>query len=353
MKSPEEMARIVFDRREEHKHNKERKEEHRRKICSRLSAIALVLTIVGTIGVGYAVAATLNIGDLFKSIFTLRINASLSENQATYIEEHVATIGESVTQNGYTVTVKGALTDGTTAHILVDIVAPVGRNIEKESHGFYLDFEKLRLEGQDHISSVSDSFIHLEDNDGKDNTVSMLIEYNVYEFKGSNFSLADGKKRNLQLRNLWFVEDEYPYSFHIVTEGLWEYEFAFAAVNDKEIELLTAPLSKSYAQISGKQVDATITSLLMKGLSATVYYNLSPDAIQEAGDFGALKFVMKDGSIIHAYPRKAGQISEIENGNLIPNSACHYCTYVYEAPVDYEDLEKVFIGDTEIVIISQ
>lgn len=355
MKSPEEMAQVVFARRKEHRINKERKEERRRVICSRLSAMALVVAVVGTIGIGYAFAATLNIGELFKSIFSFDLGYSLSEKQSAYINDHVASIGESVTQDGVTVTIEGALTDGTMAYILVDIVAPDGYNIDSFPLGFDIEFEKLKMEGQekDHISSVSTGCIPLSDNDGKMNTASMLIRYNIYQFLGSNFSLADGKERTLQLRDLFYHEKEYPYSLCTVAEGMWEYEFVFTAVEDKEVELLNAPVSGSYSQISGKQVNATISSIRMKGLSASVYYTLAPDKVQEAGDFGNLKFVMKDGSVIFAYPEKAGQISQIENGNLIPNTACHYCTYVFEAPINYEDVETLYIGEVMIDIDSQ
>lgn len=88
-------------------------------------------------------------------------------------------------------------------------------------------------------------------------------------------------------------------------------------------------------------------------LSATVYYTLAPDEVQEAGDFGSLKFVMKDGSEIYAYPDKAGQTAQTNNGDLVPNSGCQYCTYVFEAPITYDDVDTVYIGDTAIKINHQ
>ena len=78
----------------------------------------------------------------------------------------------------------------------------------------------------------------------------------------------------------------------------------------------------------------------MKGLSATIHYTLTPGAVQEAGDFGAIKFVMKDGSVYNAYPKKAGQTT----------NNCHYCTYVFEAPISIEDVVSVYIGENEINI---
>lgn len=352
MKSPEEMARDVFSRREEYKNKQAEKEERWERFCRRASAITMAVLCIGILGIGSVLAATIDIGDLFRSIFSFQQNSSLSENQNAYIDDHIASIGKSITQNGVTVTIDGAITDGTMAYILVDIVAPEGCNIDSLPLGFDIEFEKLKLEGQekDHISSVSTGCIILSDNDEKDNTASMLIRYNIYQFLGSNFTLGDGKERTLQLRNLFYYEEDYPYTRCTVAEGKWEYEFAFTTVDDKEVELLKTPIAGSYNQISGKQVNATIHSIQMKGLSASVYYTIASEEVQEAGDFGILKFVMKDGSVIFAYPEKAGQISQIENGDLVSNTACHYCAYVFEAPVDYEDVETLYIGDVEIGI---
>jgi len=352
MKSSEEMARNVFERRDQYHKRREKREERREAFCRRASAITMAVVCVGMLSITCVLAATINIGDVFRSIFTIRQNESLSESQSAYIDNHAAAIGESVTQDGVTVTIEGAITDGTMAYILVDIVAPDGYFIDSLPLGFNIEFEKLKLAGQenDHISSVSMGCIPLSDNDGKENTASMLIQYNIYQFLGSNFSFGDGKARTLQLQNLFYYEDKFPYSLSTVAEGEWIYEFAFTTVDDKEVELLNHPVAGSYSQISGSKVNATINSILMKGLSATVYYTLAPNEVQEAGDFGTIKVVLKDGNTVNAYPEKAGQISRIENGTLIPNSAGHYCTYVFEAPVSYEDVEAIYIGETEIEI---
>jgi len=303
----------------------------------------------------YAVAATPGVGDYFKSFFGVYQGNPLSVGQNEYIDDRTAVIGESVTQDEVTVTVTGAITDGTIAYIMVDIVAPEDKNIESLPLGFDTAFEKLKLEGQENesISSISTSCQPLADRDGKENTVSMIIKYHVYKFNGSNFTLADGRNRTLVLTDLFYHENTYPYSLCTVAEGTWKYDLAFTAVNDKEVELLSAPISGSYSQISGNQVEATIFSVKMKGLSTTVYYTLDPKEVQEAGDFGVLRFIMKDGSVINAYPEKAGQTNLIENGELIPNTFSHYCAYEFEAPINYEDLAALYIGETAIDIDLQ
>ena len=276
----------------------------------------------------------------------------MSGGQSQYIDGHAATIGESLTREGVTVTVKGAISDGTTAYFLLDITAGEDVRIGMLPLAFDVTLEGLRAEGQEetHISGISNGCQVLPDDDGKENTTTMLIQYNVYQMPGSHFTLNDGRVRTLRLKDLFYHEAAYPYTKRTVAEGEWAFSVAFTAVDDWETELLAIPLTVSYTQISGQEVQATIHSFRMKGLSGTFYYTLAPDAVQEAGDFGVLRFVMQDGSTVRAYPQKAGQTAQIADGSLLPNATCHYCTYVFEAPVQREKISALYLGETAVDI---
>ena len=297
-------------------------------------------------------AAELDIGTLFGQIFRGQQGAPLSGGQSEYIDSHVAAIGESLTREGVTVTVKGAISDGTTAYLLLDITAREDMQIGMLPLAFNVTLEGLRAEGQAeiHISGISNGCQVLPDDDGQENTTTMLIQYNVYQMPGSHFTLNDGQVRTLRLKDLFYHEAAYPYTKRTVAEGEWVFSVAFTAVDDRETELLAVPMTASYTQISGQEVQATIHSFRMKGLSGTFYYTLAPDAVQEAGDFGVLRFVMQDGSTVRAYPQKAGQTAQIADGSLLPGTTCHYCTYVFEAPVQREKISALYLGETAIDI---
>jgi len=303
----------------------------------------------------YALAAKFGINDLFKDYFRSRQEVPLSEGQHHYIDDRAASIGESVMQDGITVTVTGAISDGTVSYIWLDISAPADQSIETLPLGFDVEFEKLRLSGQenDSISGISISCVPVPDNDGMAHTASMLIEYSVYQPRGSRFTFADGRQRTLRLKNLFYHESEYPYSLRTVAEGVWEFSFSFAVADNHCVELLNEPVLSSYCQISGKQVDAAITSIELKALSAVVYYTIDANEVQEAGDFGILKLEMKDGTVIRGYPQKAGQTVWMSAGNLIPGTDCHYCAYVFEAPVRHEEIQSLYIGEQVIEIKIQ
>ena len=300
----------------------------------------------------YAAAATFDAGALFKLVFSRWQDTPVSDGQGEYIDGHTAAIGESMTQNGVSVTLTGAISDGIMAYLWVDITAPESVALEGHSLGFDVELAPLKA-GQENvsISSVSTSCILLQDHDGRENTASMLIRYSVYPLRGGSFSFLDGEKRTLRLKELFYRGEVYPYTLHTIAKGEWLYEFTFAAAQEKEMELLAAPMQMTYSQISGRLVEATIDSIRIRGLSAFVYYTLAPDEVQEAGDVGILKFVMKDGSVIYAHPEKAGQTAQIENGELLVETQGHYCAYAFDAPIRVQDITALNLGNIPVDIV--
>lgn len=322
----------------------------RHRPLGRALLVAAVLTVL--LSLTCVAAAELNIGALFGQIFRGQQETALSDGQNEYIGSHAAAIGESLTRDGVTVTLRGAISDGTTAYLLLDITAGEEVQIGTLPLAFDVTMEGLRAEGQEeiHISGVSNGCQVLPDHDGRENTATMLIQYNVYQMPGSDFTLNDGRVRTLRLKELFYCEPAYPYAKHTVAEGEWVFSFAFTAVDDRETELLAAPVAASYTQISGREVQVNIHSFRVKGLSGTFYYTLAPDAVQEAGDFGVVRFVMQDGSTVRAYPQKAGQTAAVADGDLQPGTKCHYCTYVFEAPVRQENIAALYLGETAVEI---
>lgn len=317
----------------------------------RVLALAAVLGCVAALTC-YAAAATFDAGALFKLVFGRWQDNPVSDGQGAYIDDHTAVIGESVRQNGVSVTLTGAISDGIMAYLWVDIAAPEGVTLEGHPLGFDVELAPLKV-GEENvsISSVSTSCIPLQDHDGRENTASMLIRYSVYPLRGGRFSFLDGEERTLRLKELFYREESYPYTLRTVAQGEWRYEFAFAAAQEQEAEVLASPLQMSYRQISGRQVEATIDSIRVRGLSAFVYYTLAAGEVQEAGDFGVLKFALQDGSVVCAYPEKAGQTGQIENGQLLSDTQGHYCAYAFEAPVRTQDVADLYLGDTPVDIV--
>ncbi len=130
MKNSNEVANNVLRRRDAYQENKRKKEITFQRITTSLTAAGLVVCMILCLGVGYVFAAAFGVIDDFLGFFEKRNGSSLSETQKQYIQQVCAEIGESVTCGDVTVTVQGAITDGKTYYIYLDIIAPEGVSLE-------------------------------------------------------------------------------------------------------------------------------------------------------------------------------------------------------------------------------
>ena len=142
------------------------------------------------------------------------------------------------------------------------------------------------------ITGLSIAYIPVDDNDNKDNTASVLIQISCVRLNGSTYSFADGYSRYLELKDVHFYGDEYPYARTTISEGNWNFEIVFNEVQEGEVELLTAPIRTQIQRITvSDYVDATVSSIQLKGMGVMCYYTIDSDDIQEPGDFGDIQIV--------------------------------------------------------------
>ena len=351
MKSYDEVARDVFRRRDEYEGKKRRRElVFRRVSASTLFAVAMVMMV----GTCYVLAAGLGIVDDFLGIFRDRSVDPLSEGQRQYIEEAAAEIGESVTSDGVTVTARGAFSDGTVAFVLLDIEAPEGVDLEASGIGFDVGAREIlwgEREGNPNTTGLGITCTPIEDNDGRRNTCSMMIEASCIRLPDSEFSFADGYPRTLVLEGLGAYLEEYPYSRYLISDGCWKFTVNFSEnANEEQIELLEEPLRLSIQRMTlVDYVDATIHSIRLKGLGVLFYYTIDEDDIQEAGDFGYVQIVLKDGSIINAYPETAKIIAE----SVDPGYFEYCCSYIADSPIIFDEADHIVIGGETIIPVPQ
>ena len=340
MKNSKEVASNVLRRRDAYHEKKRNNEVVFQRVTTSLAAVGLVVCLFFCLGVGYVFAAAFGVIDDFLGFFEKRNGSALSEKQQQYVEQACAEIGESVTYDGVTVTVQGAITDGKTYYIYLDIVAPEDVSLEAlNGHG--LGFTRtLRSENpyRHDVSSVSGGCIPIEDYDGKSNTISMILQTTVMVPNHSDFSFSDGYERTLYLENLSAYSDKYPFEQYTIAEGLWSFRFTFAqaAENDQPImEVLAAPVICQGKRLSGESFSVSVDSIKLNALGATLYYSYVPGDVREAIDFGRIQIVMKDGSVVNAHPRGAvsGSVS-----------------YVYDAPVLFSEVAHLIINDQIIPV---
>ncbi len=215
--------------------------------------------------------AYFGVGEWFKSFFAERSGSELSPGQRQYIDEKAVGIGQSMTCNGWTVTVESALSDRHSTYIKINVEAPEGTVLDGKTYSFQSDsLPRLATDEQEAaVRSSGRSWELLEDEDGKSNTISLLRSSSVTMAPGSGFSYTDGAVRTLRLENLcvWTGSEEV-----VVAEGVWSFEFVFAE-NDEdetgELALISEPVHCQGKRGRGTYEDVWMTSFELALLGAT------------------------------------------------------------------------------------
>lgn len=346
MKHYNEVAENVLRRRDEFEAKKKRRQQAIHRAGTVLTAIAMVICVLGTIGTCYVVAVYIGVGDWYKSYFHNQDDPTLTTQQQEYIDENAVGIGQSVTCNGITVTVQSAITDGHAAYILMDIQAPEHMNLDAlNGHGlgFGHTFKGLNP-GRHSVGTLSAGFIPIDNGDGKHNTISMLFRIDVSPPPGSEFTFADGAARMLKLEDFGAYLDEYPYSRYTLAEGEWVFSFVCSETGDNDvasIQILDAPIIVKGNRLMGEEFEMILTSIHLRALSASCFYTF-PDGVRaESSDFGSFQIVMKDGSVVTAHPRGAGIWGGYGSGVYTDG----HCNYLFNAPVVFDQIDYLLLSD--------
>ena len=296
----------------------------------------------------------------FPQFFAQNSDAPLSDAQIDYISENEQLINESQTQNEWTVELRSAIQDGTTAYIIIGITAPEDVCLTRDPNNPYESFTPGNggmtggLAGAPDIVTASPgvvwnqlSFQWEEDGDGLDNTKNMVLqiyadlersttdpfgpeaEYYIHienivrEYRDEAYhqELLNGKYKG-QTEIMFTHEETVRLNrAEVLAEGIWDFTVTFPADpaaddGSQPIELLTQPMTtranifrkigpgiEDYIDVDD---DVTLISVLLRPLTLTLYYedcNGGPTFTRtpEYPD-RRVYAVMKDGSRIELQP---------------------------------------------------
>ncbi|NLV22043.1 MAG: DUF4179 domain-containing protein [Syntrophomonadaceae bacterium] len=302
--------------------------------------LAVVLTLC-TAGVAFAVVT-----NWFSTYFTNNSGEALTPEQYRFIEEKSVGIGQSVTVDGYTVTVNSAICDAQTLYLAVSVKGPEGIRIDMDSEEGSLFFEYVKSESTGtytstgHLISWNRGITILDDGDGKENTVTMVIQEQYVMSADSNRVYTDGEIWKLQLADLsmWSGAPLYD-EVTTLTEGGWSFEFPLTEMSG-EVEMISSPVV-CVAQAGGEtgpkeSVEMMVDSLVLRPFSVTLRYSFIPGNRPEAVDILDVYLVMKDGSTVTARPRSGGGAGGI-------GSTGGTMSYVFDTPVMLDEVAYVVL----------
>lgn len=303
----------------------------RKRVWAILLAAAFALCLIG------CTYAVLSEADWFKDFFSDKIDQDLSEGQEAYIEERTQEIAQSVTIDGYTLTIESAIADQYNAYIKLRIQAPPGVILDAESYlpGYRrlengeLEKTLYREDGKE-VAYVG-SMGPLDDGDPKDDSFLILYRINL-----ANHTEATFYDEGTWKLHLWNMDACYDSGeFITIMEGAMDFDIVFSKIGDEEVVLVSDPIPYSfktyrdndaYLNNDPDYTEGFLTSVILRSMSAEI----SIEGIDIPAGFITIPIVMKDGSRVEMHSHSFGT---------------GVFSYSLDAPIVLADVDHILLED--------
>lgn len=259
--------------------------------------IAAVIAALLLAGCGYVV---LSEAQWLQSFFSRQKGQPLSQGQSAYIEQNTQVIGQSVTVNGYTVTVESAIAEERVACIRLRLEGPGLADIYSgdfrprplaDGRGYEsLFFEKGHASAEESPYGLG-RWIFSPDG----NAISILIQLDQSANPDAP-SFEAGVPYVLHLTDLYV--NGFGQTERILTEGTWDFEIVFDHLNTDSAELISLPITITHENISLR-----VTSVKLRTMGIDVRF--APGAYDYLGRdcFEDSWVVLKDGTRVSVFPQ--------------------------------------------------
>lgn len=297
-----------------------------------IAAVIMVMTMLA----GYTV---LNGADWFQNFFAEELQQPLSSGQNDYIDHNTLDVNQSVTVNGYTLTIEYAIADSRNAYI------------------------KLRLEGPGNEPLDGDFYVHtpreLPDRSGLEPTFFKVDDPSLSYGAGTWEMLDDGNPNDNCVSILWTLnqagahlpsfEENVLYKIHltdwvgyyedtgsdkpIAEKGVFDLYITFNNLNQDTLNVVSTPVSTEYNEFA-----VEIATFQLNTMSGSATYTGRED---EKGVMCLIdSFVMlKNGTIVQINPRHFGT---------------GFCDFILSSPIVLSEVDYVQLRDgTKLYVPEQ
>lgn len=258
---------------------------------------ALIAALLLLVGCGYVV---LSESQWLQSFFSRQKGQPLSQGQSAYIEENTQVIGQSVTVNGYSVTVESAIAEERVACIRLRLEGPGLADIYSGSFqsrpladgkGYESLFFKKGYASAEESPYGLGRWIFSPDG----NAISILIQLDQSANPDAP-SFETGVPYVLHLTDLYV--NGFGQSERILTEGVWDFEIVFDHLSTDSAELINSPITVTHENISLR-----VTSLSLRTMGIDVRFDPGDYDYLGRNCFEDSWVVLKDGTRVSAYPQ--------------------------------------------------
>ncbi len=338
MKHYKDVAEEALRRRDEYDvQRNQRKQMLRRKMITTLAALAIFVTVAGsiTLAVGYISGA-----EWFTNYFQGRSEKEFTENQQEIIAERVLDVNQNVTSDDITITMKSIFFNRN--EVYLNFSMETTRDISLEHR-----YPDITLRGRDgtYYSSYPSSWHSSSAEYDDENNIMQYVA--VVELQGNNNYqrnkiMEDGYLRivlnNLEMTEI--IEEPEVQFIHIpVSDGEWEFEVTFDEITEIYRPLLSEPVTCKVQDYFHKEMIAEVEVKTLTGyaMAISAEYCVISDIDRDIPP--EIIIVMMDGEEIWYSSSKSGKKLGISTDSIVENG--------YETPINWDEVDYIRVGGYE------
>lgn len=268
----------------------------------------------------------------------------LRQSEVAYLDSYEQIISQSQTQDGYTITLESAVTDGFLTYVSILVTAPEGTDFESLNQPNFS--ARLGPLGSS-ITCVNDSYRYNggfsapPDSDDDPRTFHWVLELEAVDNQGE-FLFLPGTQWNVHIEGIVLVYLDAGREFvrEPVAEGVWDFTFALDKCDLRSIELIPeTPVPVQYESGLGlpspespAPEENSIVSFTLRAYSAVLATQDDPSNIPPCS------VVMKDGRSIELQPH-AKFYKQLR--------------YKTDRPILLDDVDYILVGEDTILYAQE
>lgn len=313
----------------------------KKKLWLLAAVIALALLLVGCTVVYVVTGSSWYADRWYRDFFSSNASTEnledLTGRQQQIWNRGLVRLDQSVTCNGYTVTLESGISDGYRMLIKYRIDGPEGTSLNGDGYQLRCttDIQIPHFSDGDYSLGVYGEEL-LQDDNPDDGTVYGLFEWLFQPPEGSDFSITNGTQWNITVYEIWEEKRSAERNALItLCQGTWAFQVIFSedllVTNSTEL-VENAVRCAAYRSFRNHRfpLKVRVTSFELRSLSATLRYNMPLTGSWEGITLGPISLVMQDGTRIEAHFR-----STVYRGNQ------EECLYVFDRPIVPEDVARI------------
>ncbi len=277
--------------------------------------------------------------DLFVTYFQDEGRQEISDSQIQYIQSNTQpSIAEPIVtepENGYSVSVRSALTDGNIAYITVDIKAPEGISLKGDAIRFLEnpllipdETEGLVIAPDGSSPDAMCDYETIDDGDGRDNTASIMFKVNPFKEDASLKPFDGSIHWTMKAGGFYKFSFDPEYTEEALGEGSWEFDLHFQKIDTREVSFLSESIPAMTSYWPGDEFvnENQILTFTLSSLSWRMELE-KPEIGGEMQNIGDTSIVMKDGT-----RQTLLRLTSQKNASLI-------------SPIVLEDVDYILLTD--------